>query len=89
MEFLAHPFEHIIFDDDTVEETRFVNKDESLQYIHGTTIGLFLTCFINQKKSITNLPSSSRNDQRLISPDILHRLIRTKRLQEWNMGNDH
>ena len=81
-------FEHIIFDNDTVEETHFVNKDERIQYIHGTTIGLFLSCFITQKKSITNQPSSSRNDQHLISPYKLHHLIRTKRLQEWNKSND-
>jgi len=56
--------------------------------LHGTTIGLFLSCFITQKKSITNQPSSSRKNQHLISLHILHRLIRTKRLQEWNMGND-
>ena len=73
----------------SVMMTHFVNEDESIQYIHGTTIGLFLACFIAQKKSITSQPSSSRNDQHLISPDILHHLIRTKRLQEWNMGNDH
>lgn len=73
----------------SVMMTHFVNEDESIQYIHDTTIGLFLSCFITQKKSITSQPSSSRNDQHLISHDILHRLIRTKRLQEWNMGNDH
>lgn len=73
----------------SVMMTHFVNEDESIQYIHGTTIGLFLSCFITQKKSITNQPSSSRNDQHLISPYILHHLIRTKRLQEWNVGNGH
>ena len=46
----------------SVMMTHFVNEDESIQYIHGTTIGLFLSCFITQKKSITNQPSSSRND---------------------------
>ena len=45
----------------SVMMTHFVNKDERIQYIHGTTIGLFLSCFITQKKSITNQPSSSRN----------------------------
>ena len=73
----------------SVMMTHFVNEDESIQYIHDTTIGLFLSCFITQKKSITNQPSSSRNDQHLISPYILHHLIRTKRLQEWNVGNGH
>lgn len=73
----------------SVMMAHFVNEDESIQYIHGTTIGLFLSCFITQKKSIISQPSSSRNDQHLIFPDILHPLIRTKRLQEWNMGNDH
>ena len=73
----------------SVTTTHFVNEDESIQYIHGTTIGLFLSCFITQKKSITNQPSSCRNDQHLISPYILHHLISTKRLQEWNVGNDH
>ena len=75
----------------SVTTTHFMNEDESIQYIHGTTIGLFLSCFITQKKSITNQPSSSRNDQHLISPYILHHLIMisTKRLQEWNVGNDH
>lgn len=73
----------------SVTTTHFVNEDESIQYIHGTTIGLFLSCFITQKKSSTNQPSSSRNDQHLISPYILHHLIRTKRLQEWNVRDDH
>ena len=71
----------------SVMMTHFVNKDERIQYIHDTTIGLFLSCFITQKKSITNQPSSSRNDQHLISPYKLHCLIRTKRLQEWNKSN--
>ena len=62
----------------SVMMTHFVNEDESIQYIHGTTIGLFLSCFITQKKSITNQPSSSRNDQHLISPYLLHHLIRTE-----------
>lgn len=54
-----------------------MNEDERVpgNYIHGTAIGLFLACFINQKKSITKQPLSSRNDQHLISPYIIHHLI--------------
>ena len=77
-EYLAPPFEHIIFDDATVEERQFVNEDQSIEDIHGTMIGLFLTCFINQRKSITNRPPSSRNDQHLVSPYIIHRLLKHK-----------
>ena len=44
MENLAPPFEHIMFDDATVEERHFVNEDQSIQDIRGTMIGLFLAC---------------------------------------------
>ena len=74
MDYLVPPFKHITFDDATVEERHFV----SIQDIHGTMIGLFLTCFINQRKSITNRPPSSRNDQHLVSPYIMHRLLKHK-----------
>ena len=44
----------------------------------GTMIGLFLTCFINQRKSFTNWPPSSGNDQHLVSPYIIHCSLKHK-----------
>ena len=47
---------------------------EAYRY-HDRTI---LTCFINQRKSITNRPPSSGNDQHLVSPYIIHCSLKHK-----------